>query len=164
MAFCDLWHTYHKQVTNVSPAWFCHPTVGNFDVSPNIHANIYFSFAGYVEKKKDISSQWAALQNHLIAQLVESAYPRSFDCCRCQVPLGNCSESLLRCLDCGPRAYYCEDCFTHYHSVITLHQPQVWDTDVSIYTGCEISTGPGTNASGILVGPVKNWCIYLLNL
>ena len=34
MALCDLLHTYHKQVTNVSPACFCHPTVGNFDVSP----------------------------------------------------------------------------------------------------------------------------------
>ena len=33
MAFCDLLHTYHKQVANVSPACFCHPTVGNFDVS-----------------------------------------------------------------------------------------------------------------------------------
>ena len=34
MAFCDLLHTFHKQVTNVLPACFCHPTVGNFDVSP----------------------------------------------------------------------------------------------------------------------------------
>ena len=34
MAFCDLWHTFHKQVTNVSPACFCHRTVGNFDISP----------------------------------------------------------------------------------------------------------------------------------
>ena len=25
---------YHKQVTNVSPACFYHPSVGNFDVSP----------------------------------------------------------------------------------------------------------------------------------
>ena len=35
MAFCDLSYTYHIQVTNVSPACFRHPTVGNFDVSPN---------------------------------------------------------------------------------------------------------------------------------
>ena len=28
----DLSHTFHKQVNNVSPAFFCHPTVGNFDV------------------------------------------------------------------------------------------------------------------------------------
>ena len=35
MVFCDLSHTYHKQVTNVSLACCCHPTVGNFDVSPN---------------------------------------------------------------------------------------------------------------------------------
>ena len=34
MAFCDLSHTYLKQVTNVSPACFCHPTLGDFDVSP----------------------------------------------------------------------------------------------------------------------------------
>ena len=34
MGFCDLSHTYHKQVTNVYLACFCHPTVGNFDVSP----------------------------------------------------------------------------------------------------------------------------------
>ena len=37
MAFCDLSYTYHKQVTSVSPACFCHPTVGNFDVSPWLH-------------------------------------------------------------------------------------------------------------------------------
>ena len=36
MAFCDLSHTYHKQVTNVSPACFCQPTLGNFDVSHNV--------------------------------------------------------------------------------------------------------------------------------
>ena len=36
MAYCDLSHTYYKQVTNVSPACFCHPTLGNFDVSPYI--------------------------------------------------------------------------------------------------------------------------------
>ena len=33
MAFCDLSHTFHKQVTNVFPACFYHPNVGNFDVS-----------------------------------------------------------------------------------------------------------------------------------
>ena len=34
MAFCDLSHTFHKQVTNVSQHVFCHPTVSNFDISP----------------------------------------------------------------------------------------------------------------------------------
>ena len=38
MALCDLSHTFHKQVTNVSPACFCHPTVGNFDVSPKCYS------------------------------------------------------------------------------------------------------------------------------
>ena len=33
MAFCDLSDTFHKQVTNVLPACFCDPTVGNVDVS-----------------------------------------------------------------------------------------------------------------------------------
>ena len=36
MAFRDLLHTYHKQVINVSPAYFCHLTVGNFDISPYV--------------------------------------------------------------------------------------------------------------------------------
>ena len=27
-------HNYHKQVTNVCSACFCHPAVENFDVSP----------------------------------------------------------------------------------------------------------------------------------
>ena len=31
---CDMSHTFHKQVTNDSPVCFCHPTVGNIDVSP----------------------------------------------------------------------------------------------------------------------------------
>ena len=35
MTFCNLSHTFHKQVTNVSGACFCHPTVGNIDVTPN---------------------------------------------------------------------------------------------------------------------------------
>ena len=37
MGFCDLSHTFHKQVTNVSPECFCNPTVGNFDVSPKLY-------------------------------------------------------------------------------------------------------------------------------
>ena len=37
MSFCDLSHTFHKQVTNVSLACFCHPTVRNFDVSPKLN-------------------------------------------------------------------------------------------------------------------------------
>ena len=36
MAFFDLSHTYHKQVINVSPACFCHPTV------------VIFSCVGYL--------------------------------------------------------------------------------------------------------------------
>ena len=35
MAFCNLSHTFHKQVTNVSQHVFCHSTVRYFDVSPN---------------------------------------------------------------------------------------------------------------------------------
>ena len=46
MAFCDLSHTYHKQVTNVSPACFCDPTVENLDVSFKI--NIFFFFFGNI--------------------------------------------------------------------------------------------------------------------
>ena len=34
MAFCDFSHTFHKQVTDV-PHFFRHPTVVNYDVSPN---------------------------------------------------------------------------------------------------------------------------------
>ena len=30
-------------------------------------------------------------------------------------------------------------------------------------SGCEISTGPGTNASELLVGPVKNYVYFQLN-
>ena len=36
MTFCDLSHTYHKQVTNVSLACFGHSTAGNFDVPTNV--------------------------------------------------------------------------------------------------------------------------------
>ena len=32
VSFCDLLHTFHKQVTNVSPACFCHSTVENFNL------------------------------------------------------------------------------------------------------------------------------------
>ena len=31
---CDLPHTFHKQVINVSKHVFCHPIVGNFELSP----------------------------------------------------------------------------------------------------------------------------------
>ena len=32
--FCDLSHTFHKQITNVLEACFCHPSVVNFGISP----------------------------------------------------------------------------------------------------------------------------------
>ena len=49
MAFCDLSHTYHKQANNVSPACFCHSTVGNFDVSPKICVLSYSLKARFYE-------------------------------------------------------------------------------------------------------------------
>ena len=57
---CYLLHTYHKQVTNNSPACFCDPTVGNFDVSPlNYKINIKPKFlnnhhSAFEETKWDI--------------------------------------------------------------------------------------------------------------
>ena len=31
---------------------------------------------------------------------------------------------------------------------------------MGIFAGCEISTGPGTNASEMLVGPVKKYGVF----
>ena len=60
MTFCDFSHKYHKQVTNVSPACFFHPTVGNFDVSPYPMQTIFHWLAlGLV--LGIIGSRWALL-------------------------------------------------------------------------------------------------------
>ena len=50
MALCDLSHAYHKQVTNVSPACFCHPTVGNFDVSPYVNGIEQYNKKKFLEQ------------------------------------------------------------------------------------------------------------------
>ena len=40
---CDLSHTFHRQITNVSPDCFCHPIVVNIDVFPNFAPDIGIS-------------------------------------------------------------------------------------------------------------------------
>ncbi len=90
---------------------------------------ILFMFIGltYKEKKQKISAAWSSLRPSLFRQFVTNAFPVSFQCCVC----GCFQEDIIRCSDCGPSAYFCQDCCLKQHMICKLHIHEIWDPQVT---------------------------------
>jgi hypothetical protein len=83
---------------------------------------------GYQQMIADKHAQWKELRSTMPHFMVEIAYPTSFSCSLC----GNEAEkkAIIRCMDCGPSAYYCSSCASTVHNFITLHAPEQWNPKV----------------------------------
>lgn len=84
----------------------------------------------YEERLQQRNDAWKELKPKFAEVFVEQAYPATFLCSLC----GEESESIHRCLDCGPNAYYCPACDKKIHHFIVLHQPEQWNPEVIFNT------------------------------
>src|SRR5215213_4371528 len=69
----------------------------------------------YQQKQNILTSNWKAVLDDIYNTMLENeAVPSNATCF-------NCSDfAVLRCLDCGPKIFYCSLCFGNFHHKINL--------------------------------------------
>ena len=76
----------------------------------------------YSEVRAEMSSNWRLLEPDFINVEINAFNPLSYTCivCKAHVP------SIVRCLDCSTRAYYCLDHWEETHRYTMFHKPEIW--------------------------------------
>jgi len=83
-------------------------------------------------ERKSAAKGWEQIRDSVLTAAVESSAQTVDQMCIM------CSESkaVLRCLDCGPGAHYCEECFQNVHqNTNVFHVPEKWEVGFS-YNKC----------------------------
>lgn len=103
------------------------PTVAEADFSETESITNHPGVTLYSIKEKSAALEWEALRPQLLKCVVGSdAMPDSQLCLLCAD-----SPATMRCLKCGPKAYFCEECFTDLHFKINiLHVGEFWEAKV----------------------------------
>ena len=74
-----------------------------------------------LERKASVAA-WEDVRESFLHVFTESfAMKIGQECLNCK------KEAGLRCLGCGPAAFFCEDCFSDLHMVVNIfHVPERW--------------------------------------
>ena len=76
----------------------------------------------YARRKEKAANAWSDIRNQMLTVSVESlCLPLTTVCCSC----GNAAN--IRCCDCGPLTFYCEECVEDTHtSRLFLHRVEIY--------------------------------------
>ena len=61
--------------------------------------------------------------------LLEAHAPYSYVCVECRKE----EDNIVRCVDCGPQAYYCDTCCQDKHKHVVLHIPEKWQVGLTSF-------------------------------
>lgn len=86
---------------------------------PTIDSELLLS---YKERRIELSKSWRQIEPKLLNIGSQYFYPASFECCVCNCKVPN----IIRCLDCGPNVYYCNNCVEDKHTYTVFHRPDIW--------------------------------------
>lgn len=77
----------------------------------------------HTQRKLKLAEKWKELRNRATTAVVEgSCLPSSCICCQCGTKTAD-----IRCLQCGPSAYFCSSCIVTTHRASLFHHyPEVW--------------------------------------
>lgn len=77
----------------------------------------------YGVAKKRLVDAWDTCREQLVKVHTECEVPLSAKCSFCKAAMG---KYIVRCRDCGPTCFYCEDCNYKIHAVVVFHKPDIW--------------------------------------
>ena len=84
--------------------------------------------SSYALKKQKLLEAWDSIRVNLLNVRLEEMAPASTLCCLCGV-IQDCG--IIRCQECGPSAYYCEECCVKVHEHIIFHRPKKWNVSAT---------------------------------
>ena len=82
----------------------------------------------YSIKQQSTAAAWEPLRTRLLqCGVEEQSMAEDKECNRC-----NSTVATIRCLDCGPRVYYCPKCCIESHSLNWFHKPEIWQVSAEL--------------------------------
>ncbi|GBB94952.1 hypothetical protein RclHR1_02450005 [Rhizophagus clarus] len=86
----------------------------DFELSDNYESNNPKT-ANYRQKQDKLAANWKAVLDDIYNSILDNeVMPDNPSCFNCD------SIATLKCLDCGPKIFYCNNCFNHFHNKINL--------------------------------------------
>lgn len=104
-------------VAETSVAW-------NADVDDNLATAC--SSVAYAERKKKSVDEWIAARNDLDEAWIVSEGCIQDTCAECN----KVTSSIVKCAECGPSYWACEECAIHRHRLSPLHPLKIWKVNV----------------------------------
>lgn len=82
--------------------------------------------------RKSMVSEWQKIRNSILETVTEvAAMPPGQICLNCE------KIATLRCQQCGPMGFFCQECFQVYHRYINFfHIPERWEVLVCLQCMC----------------------------
>lgn len=69
----------------------------------------------YQQKQNKLATNWKMILDNIYSLMLENEAILDNPACF------NCSDvAILKCMDCGPNIFYCDNCFNYFHSKINL--------------------------------------------
>ena len=74
----------------------------------------------YQQKQNKLATNWKIILDDIYCLMLENEAILDDTTCF------NCNDvATLKCIDCGPNIFYCDNCFNHFHSKINLFHSSV---------------------------------------
>ena len=91
----------------------------------------------YFIKELSAAKEWEAIRPRLLKCVIESyALPDSVECTCCS------SVASIRCLKCGPRAFFCKHCFSSLHRKNNIfHTGEIWEVCKRVISSNALAIG-----------------------
>lgn len=75
----------------------------------------------YQQKQDKLAANWKSILDSIYNSMLDNEatpdYPSCFNCD---------NTATLKCFDCGPKIFYCTNCYSHFHSKINLFHYSIY--------------------------------------
>jgi hypothetical protein len=75
----------------------------------------------YQQKQEKLAANWNIILEDIYCLMLNNDATSGNPVCF------NCNNiAILKCMDCGPNIFYCDDCFNHFHNKINLFHCSIY--------------------------------------
>jgi hypothetical protein len=83
----------------------------------------------YQQKQIKLAANWKTVLDDIYNSILDNeAIPNNPSCFNCN------NTAILKCMDCGPKIFYCNNCFNHFHSIINLFHCSIYLENFQVKT------------------------------
>jgi hypothetical protein len=99
----------------------------NIETNIELPNNYESETTNYQQKQNKLAANWKTVLDDIYNSILDNeAMPNSPSCFNCN------NTAILKCIDCGPKIFYCNDCFNYFHSVINLFHCSIYIKDFQV--------------------------------